>query len=40
MDSGFDGIFLIAANPVDVLTYVTKKYQAYQKNVLSVLVQS
>ena len=23
MDSGFDGIFLIATNPVDILTYVT-----------------
>ena len=25
MDSGFDGIFLIATNPVDILTYVTWK---------------
>ena len=38
MDSGFDGIFLIAANPVDVLTYVTKKFLDCQKNVLSVQV--
>ncbi len=26
MDSGFDGIFLIATNPVDVLSYATWKY--------------
>ncbi|WP_431188675.1 lactate/malate family dehydrogenase, partial [Bacillus thuringiensis] len=25
MSSGFDGIFLIATNPVDILTYVTWK---------------
>ncbi|MGV3130020.1 L-lactate dehydrogenase [Staphylococcus simulans] len=31
MDSGFDGIFLIAANPVDVLTYVTKKVSGLPK---------
>ncbi|MDO5374927.1 L-lactate dehydrogenase [Staphylococcus rostri] len=32
MDSGFDGIFLIAANPVDVLTYVTLKYSGLPKH--------
>jgi len=26
MDSGFDGIFLIATNPLDVMTYITWKY--------------
>lgn len=26
MDNGFDGIFLIATNPVDVMTYLTFKY--------------
>lgn len=26
MDSGFDGIFLVAANPVDILTYATWKF--------------
>lgn len=26
MDSGFDGIFLVATNPVDVLTYATWKF--------------
>ncbi|AJY74824.1 L-lactate dehydrogenase [Paenibacillus beijingensis] len=26
MESGFDGIFLIATNPVDILTYATWKY--------------
>lgn len=26
MDSGFDGIFIVASNPVDVLTYATYKY--------------
>ncbi|KOR13381.1 lactate dehydrogenase [Staphylococcus carnosus] len=31
MDSGFDGIFLIVANPVDVLTYVTKKVSGLPK---------
>lgn len=33
MDSGFDGIFLIATNPVDILTYVTWKNAVYRKNV-------
>ncbi|UXR75473.1 MULTISPECIES: L-lactate dehydrogenase [unclassified Staphylococcus] len=32
MESGFDGIFLIAANPVDVLTYVTLKYSGLPKH--------
>ena len=31
MDSGFDGIFLIASNPVDVLTYVTHKVSGLPK---------
>lgn len=26
MDSGFDGIFLVATNPLDVMTYLTYKY--------------
>ncbi|AVQ33306.1 L-lactate dehydrogenase [Staphylococcus muscae] len=32
MESGFDGIFLVAANPVDVLTYVTLKYSGLPKH--------
>lgn len=31
MDSGFDGIFLIASNPVDILTYVTWKESGLPK---------
>ncbi|MDN7240880.1 L-lactate dehydrogenase [Planococcus sp. N028] len=31
MDSGFDGIFLIATNPVDILTYVTWKESGIPK---------
>ena len=31
MDSGFDGIFLIATNPVDVLTYATMKFSGLPK---------
>ncbi len=31
MDSGFDGIFLIATNPVDILTYATWKYSGLPK---------
>ncbi|WP_427707910.1 L-lactate dehydrogenase [Staphylococcus parequorum] len=31
MESGFDGIFLIATNPVDVLTYVTYKVSGLPK---------
>ena len=29
--SGFDGIFLVAANPVDVLTYSTWKFSGFPK---------
>ncbi|KOS29212.1 lactate dehydrogenase [Bacillus anthracis] len=32
MDSGFDGIFLIATNPVDILTYVTWKESGLPKD--------
>ncbi|ARJ50049.1 L-lactate dehydrogenase [Staphylococcus lutrae] len=32
MASGFDGIFLVAANPVDILTYVTLKYSGLPKH--------
>jgi L-lactate dehydrogenase len=31
VDSGFDGIFLIAANPVDILTYSTWKFSGFPK---------
>lgn len=31
MESGFDGIFVIASNPVDILTYVTWKYSGLPK---------
>lgn len=31
MKSGFDGIFVIASNPVDILTYVTWKYSGLPK---------
>ncbi|SKA14862.1 L-lactate dehydrogenase [Pilibacter termitis] len=31
MDSGFDGMFLVAANPVDVLTYSTWKFSGLPK---------
>lgn len=31
MESGFDGIFLVAANPVDILTYVTWKESGLPK---------
>ncbi|PGC72322.1 lactate/malate family dehydrogenase, partial [Bacillus toyonensis] len=31
MSSGFDGIFLIATNPVDILTYVTWKESGLPK---------
>ena len=30
--SGFDGIFLVASNPVDVLTYATWKYSKFPAN--------
>ena len=31
MENGFDGIFLVATNPVDILTYVTWKYSGLPK---------
>ncbi|TFE01739.1 L-lactate dehydrogenase [Jeotgalibacillus salarius] len=31
VDSGFDGIFLVATNPVDVLTYAVWKYSGFPK---------
>ena len=31
VESGFDGIFLIAANPVDILTYSTWKFSGFPK---------
>ncbi|MEH7223553.1 L-lactate dehydrogenase [Bacillus sp. JJ1566] len=31
MESGFDGIFLVATNPVDILTYATWKYSGLPK---------
>ncbi|MRX72631.1 L-lactate dehydrogenase [Bacillus lacus] len=31
MESGFDGIFIVATNPVDVLTYATWKYSGLPK---------
>ena len=32
MKSGFDGIFLIASNPLDVMTYLTLKYSKLPPN--------
>jgi len=32
MNSGFDGIFLIATNPLDVMTYLTYKYSGLSAN--------
>ena len=32
MASGFDGIFLVAANPVDILTYAVQKFSGFPKN--------
>jgi L-lactate dehydrogenase len=32
VDSGFKGIFLVAANPVDILTYATWKLSGFPKN--------
>lgn len=32
MKSGFDGIFLVATNPLDVMTYLTYKYSGLQHN--------
>jgi L-lactate dehydrogenase len=31
VDSGFSGIFLVAANPVDILTYATWKFSGFPK---------
>ncbi len=30
--SGFDGIFLVATNPLDVMTYITWKYSSFSHN--------
>lgn len=32
MESGFDGIFLVATNPLDVMTYLTLKYSGLSNN--------
>ncbi|MGO3018462.1 MAG: L-lactate dehydrogenase [Anaerococcus sp.] len=32
VDSGFNGIFLVASNPVDILTYATWKYSGFPAN--------
>lgn len=32
VESGFDGIFLVASNPVDILTYATWKFSGFPKN--------
>lgn len=32
VQSGFDGIFLVATNPVDVMTYLTWKYSSFDYN--------
>ena len=32
MDSGFNGIFLVATNPLDVMTYLTYKYSGLPHN--------
>lgn len=32
MKSGFDGIFLVATNPVDIMTHLTYKYSGLDKN--------
>lgn len=32
IDNGFDGIFLIATNPLDVMTYLTWKYSGFNPN--------
>ncbi len=32
MESGFDGIFLVATNPLDVMTYLTLKYSGLEPN--------
>lgn len=32
VSSGFNGIFLIATNPVDIMTYITRKYSHFESN--------
>jgi L-lactate dehydrogenase len=32
MESGFNGIFLVATNPLDIMTYLTLKYSGLPKN--------
>ncbi|GKT03104.1 L-lactate dehydrogenase 1 [Furfurilactobacillus sp. OKN36] len=32
VDSGFNGIFIVAANPVDILTYATWKFSGFDKS--------
>ncbi len=32
VDSGFDGIFLVASNPVDILTYATWKFSGFPQH--------
>ncbi len=32
IDNGFDGIFLVATNPLDVMTYLTWKYSGFSPN--------
>lgn len=32
INSGFKGIFLVATNPVDIMTYVTRKYSNFSSN--------
>lgn len=32
VDNGFDGIFLVATNPLDVMTYLTWKYSGFSPN--------
>ena len=31
MESGFDGVIVVASNPVDIMTYVVSKVSGYQK---------
>ena len=31
MENGFNGVFLIATNPVDIMTYLTQKYSGFPK---------
>lgn len=32
VESGFKGIFLVATNPVDIMTYITRKYSNFPSN--------